>query len=238
MRYSIEGFSQEKLIKYDLDLKDVMLLRYFLDFINSDTMSKIIINNKPFYWLRYQKLQEDLPILGINNRLVLRRRLKKLEEKKILEHYHKLEGGSFSYYALGENFKELLYKKTENETDSTKKEDRFIKDLKKNTEIDKVVNEYTENKALRDCITEFIKFRKCINATITTFSLKRILERLSNLAYSDEDKIKIINNSIINGWRNIFPLKKDNNESIKKFNNFTPRKYDYALLEKQLLGYV
>ena len=59
MRYSIEGFSQEKLIKYDLDLKDVMLLRYFLDFINSDTMSKIIINNKTFYWLRYQKLQED-----------------------------------------------------------------------------------------------------------------------------------------------------------------------------------
>ena len=238
MRYSIEGFSQEKLIKYDLDLKDVMLLRYFLDFINSDTMSKIIINNKPFYWLRYQKLQEDLPILGINNRLVLRRRLKKLEDKKILEHYHKLEGGSFSYYALGENFEELLYKKTENKTDSTKKEDRFIKDLKKNTEIDKVVNEYTENKALRDCITEFIKFRKCINATITTFSLKRILERLSNLAYSDEDKIKIINNSIINGWRNIFPLKKENNESIKKFNNFTPRKYDYDLLEKQLLGYV
>ena len=238
MRYSIEGFSQEKLIKYDLDLKDVMLLRYFLDFINSDTMSKIIINNKPFYWLRYQKLQEDLPILGINNRLVLRRRLKKLEDKKILEHYHKLEGGSFSYYALGENFEELLYKKTENKTDSTKKEDRFIKDLKKNTEIDKVVNEYTENKILRDCIIEFIKFRKGINATITTFSLKRILERLSNLAYSDEEKIKIINNSIINGWRNIFPLKKDNNESIKKFNNFTPRKYDYALLEKQLLGYV
>ena len=238
MRYSIEGFSQEKLIKYDLDLKDVMLLRYFLDFINSDTMSKIIINNKPFYWLRYQKLQEDLPILGINNRLVLRRRLKKLEDKKILEHYHKLEGGSFSYYALGENFEELLYKKTENKTDSTKKEDRFIKDLKKNTEIDKVVNEYTENKILRDCIIEFIKFRKGINATITTFSLKRILERLSNLAYSDEEKIKIINNSIINGWRNIFPLKKDNNESIKKFNNFTPRKYDYDLLEKQLLGYV
>ncbi|MDY3829086.1 MAG: hypothetical protein SOZ71_10020 [Clostridium sp.] len=238
MRYSIEGYSQEKLIKYDLDLKDVMLLRYFLDFINSDTMSKIIINNKTFYWLKYQKLQEDLPILGINNRLVLRRRLKKLEEKKILEHYHKLEGGSFSYYALGENFEELLYKKTENKTDSTKKEDRFMKDLKKNTEIDKVVNEYTENKALRDCITEFINFRKCINATITTFSLKRILERLSNLAYSDEDKIKIINNSIINGWRNIFPLKKDNNESIKKFNNFTPRKYDYDLLEKQLLGYV
>ena len=238
MRYSIEGFSQEKLIKYDLDLKDVMLLRYFLDFINSDTMSKIIINNKPFYWLRYQKLQEDLPILGINNRLVLRRRLKKLEDKKILEHYHKLEGGSFSYYALGENFEELLYKKTEKKTDSTKKEDRFIKDLKKNTEIDKVVNEYTENKILRDCIIEFIKFRKGINATITTFSLKRILERLSNLAYSDEEKIKIINNSIINGWRNIFPLKKDNNESIKKFNNFTPRKYDYDLLEKQLLGYV
>lgn len=238
MRYSIEGFSQEKLIKYDLDLKDVMLLRYFLDFINSDTMSKIIINNKPFYWLRYQKLQEDLPILGINNRLVLRRRLKKLEDKKILEHYHKLEGGSFSYYALGENFEELLYKKTENETDSTKKEDRFMKDLKKNTEIDKVVNEYTENKTLRDCIIEFIKFRKGINATITTFSLKKILDRLSNLAYSDEDKIKIINNSIINGWRNIFPLKKENNESIKKFNNFTPRKYDYDLLEKQLLGYV
>lgn len=238
MRYSIEGFSQEKLIKYDLDLKDVMLLRYFLDFINSDTMSKIIINNKPFYWLRYQKLQEDLPILGINNRLVLRRRLKKLEEKKILEHYHKLEGGSFSYYALGENFEELLYKKTENKTDSTKKEDRFMKDLKKNTEIDKVVNEYTENKTLRDCIIEFIKFRKGINATITTFSLKKILDRLSNLAYSDEDKIKIINNSIINGWRNIFPLKKENNESIKKFNNFTPRKYDYDLLEKQLLGYV
>lgn len=108
MKFTMNGFNQRKLIEFGLDLKDAALLRYFVDFKDTNSMSMIIIDNKPYYWLKYEALKDDLPILGINSNVVLRRRLKKLEKCGILQHYHKLEGGSFSYYGIGDNYKCLL----------------------------------------------------------------------------------------------------------------------------------
>lgn len=108
MKNTISGFNQSKLIEYGLDLKDAMLLRYFVDFRDTESMSMIIVNDKPYYWLDYKHMKKDLPILGINSHDALRRRLKKLEECGILNHYHKLEGGSYSYYCLGENYPSLI----------------------------------------------------------------------------------------------------------------------------------
>ncbi|MBS5986471.1 hypothetical protein [Clostridium sp.] len=110
MKHTISGFNQSKLIEYGLDLKDALLLRYFVDFRDADSMSMIIVEGKPYYWLNYKHLKEDIPIIGINNNDSLRKRLKKLENCKVLGHYHKLEGGSYSYYCLGENYKYLIKK--------------------------------------------------------------------------------------------------------------------------------
>ena len=108
MKFTMSGFNQKKLIEFGLDLKDAALLRYFIDFKDTNSMSMIIVDNKPYYWVKYEHLKNDLPILGINNNDALRRRLKKLESAGILGHYHKLEEGSYSYYCVGDNYKNLL----------------------------------------------------------------------------------------------------------------------------------
>lgn len=301
MKFTMSGFNQRKLIEFGLDLKDAALLRYFVDFKDTNSMSMIIIDNKPYYWVKYEHLKEDLPILGINSNVVLRRRLKKLEECGVLEHHHKLEGGSYSYYAIGPAYKSLLeeekevkdFNNMEDNIDSdpqTKKfkgqtekfnplnskvqplkpksltpqtekfkqnnpstKDKSTKDnnkkekTKKETEFGIEINNYTENENLKTILYEFIKHRKAIKAAMTTLALKKLLKKLDSLASNDSEKIKILENSILNGWKGIFPLSekntntKNNNSNSNKiapgFNNFEGRNYDdYADLERQLLG--
>lgn len=111
---------------------------------------------------------------------------------------------------------------------------------KEKTEIDKLILEYTENVDLRNNLYEFIKMRKGIKAAITTVGLDRLLKKLDNLAKTDTDKIKILDNSIMNSYKGIFPLKSEADKSDKNvagFNNFKPREYDYDHLEKKLLGW-
>lgn len=114
---------------------------------------------------------------------------------------------------------------------------------KKETEFDILIREYTNNITLKNNLYEFIKMRKGIKAAITTLGLKKLLNELDKLSSSDEQKIKILDNSIMNSWKGIFPIKKENksnnykNEKALKFNNFEGREYDYDSLEKKLLGW-
>ncbi|WP_143314790.1 hypothetical protein [Clostridium sp. HBUAS56017] len=117
MKNAISGFNQVKLIEFGLDLKYALLLRYFVDFRDTKSMTIIIVNNEPYYWLSYKHMKENIPIIGIKSNDALRRRLKKLEECKILGHYHKLQGGSYSYYCLGENYPLLMLDNTEKKKD-------------------------------------------------------------------------------------------------------------------------
>lgn len=108
MKYTVEGFSQKCLIEYGLDEKDALILRYFIDFKDSGKMKMKIINKVPYYWLKGAALLEQLPILRINSVDVLRRRLKKMTSCGVLRHEHVLEGGSYAFYTVGENYENLL----------------------------------------------------------------------------------------------------------------------------------
>lgn len=84
------------------------------------------------------------------------------------------------------------------------------------TEFDILVEAYTKNESLKNTIYEFIKSRKAIKRSLTTLALKKILNKLDCLSSCDEDKIQIIDNSIMNGWSGVFPLK---NETSKQNSN-------------------
>ena len=84
LKFTFMGFLQSKAIEMNLDDKDLSILRYFIDFKDSGKMVMKIINDKPFYWLKSDALIEELPILGIKSKDVLRRRLKKLVEANVL----------------------------------------------------------------------------------------------------------------------------------------------------------
>ena len=105
--------------------------------------------------------------------------------------------------------------KKEKEKKKTKKEPT-------QTEIDEVINAYTSNEELKATLIEFVKFRKSIKRVMTTRALELLLKKLDKLANDDNTKIEILNESIMNGWNGIFPLK-DNSTPINKnkggFNN-------------------
>jgi hypothetical protein len=122
MKYTIEGFSQEvalnmkkeitvgegenqkiKILK--LDVIDLMLLRWFVDFYPK--MKKIIVGQTQYAWVNYQAIVDGLPLLGMEKTPVYRR-FKKMCELGILTHHHCKDGGSFSYYGFGEAYASLI----------------------------------------------------------------------------------------------------------------------------------
>ena len=60
---------------------------------------------------------------------------------------------------------------------------------------------------LEAAIQEFIVFRKKIKKPMTDHAVKLMLSKLNKLASSTAEQVEILNQSILNGWQGIFPLK-------------------------------
>jgi hypothetical protein len=110
MKFTIEGLSQYKLVEWNLDSSDAIILRYIIDFYNtSNKIKKIVIEDQEFFWINYKKLKENLPILKIKTNDSLRKRFKKYEECGLMKHHcEKNRDGSFSCYRFTELYEELL----------------------------------------------------------------------------------------------------------------------------------
>lgn len=108
MKYSFLGYNVKKIMEFNLDVKDLAILRYFDDFMESGKMNYEVIEGVKYYWLSYKNIEDELPFLGLGKRSIMMRMLK-LRDLDILSHYTKKEGGTFSYYSLGEKYEELLY---------------------------------------------------------------------------------------------------------------------------------
>ena len=74
---------------------------------------------------------------------------------------------------------------------------------------------------LAETLREYIQYRKEIKAPMTVRALELMIGKLDKMASSDADKIAILNQSIVNGWKGVFPLKKNNTN--KRTGNFESR---------------
>ena len=122
MKYTIEGFSQEyaltltkqveekgKLKTVKVDCIDLIILRWFVDFYNTQKMIKVEIEGAQYAWVNYSKILDDIPLLDIGKHM-LANRLQKLCEFGILTHKNIKCGGNFSYYGFGANYHNLVEK--------------------------------------------------------------------------------------------------------------------------------
>lgn len=119
MKSTIAGFNQEfaltlrkvvsgkdgaeKTIK--IDCTDLTILRWLVDFYPS--MKKMTVDGKEYVWLTHKKLMEDIPLLDITKRSCIDR-MQKLVEFGILDYKLLREGGTFSLYAFGEKYINLV----------------------------------------------------------------------------------------------------------------------------------
>ena len=120
MKYTINGYSQEALIKNDLDLIDSLILRTLSDMYSSNSKKidyKILeyetegnkTDKDKFMWIKYGYLFEQVPIVGSERTII--RRIDKLIEKKFLKkqvlNCRNGIKGTFLYVALNESYSDL-----------------------------------------------------------------------------------------------------------------------------------
>ena len=85
MKYSIERFSQEQLIKHGLDCRDAIFLGWLIDFQAADRVKKHIEDQDVYYWLDHQKIIDELPILGRSTLASVGKYINQLVEKSVLD---------------------------------------------------------------------------------------------------------------------------------------------------------
>ena len=71
------------------------------------------------------------------------------------------------------------------------------------------LDSYSKNEELISSLKDFIEMRKKIKAPMTERAVNLMLSKLSSMANDDTEKIKIINQSIMNSWKGIFPIKEE-----------------------------
>lgn len=84
-----------------------------------------------------------------------------------------------------------------------------IKKEKKSTEIDDLINLNFIDEGLKNTVYEFIKMRKAIKKPLTTRGLELMIKKLCGMTTNIDEQIEILNNSIMNNWQGIFPLKQN-----------------------------
>ena len=82
-----------------------------------------------------------------------------------------------------------------------------IREDKKENKDNKEPAVYVPDELLNQSIIDFIDFRKKIKSPMTDRAITLMLNKLNKMATDNDKKIEILNQSIINGWKGIFPLK-------------------------------
>lgn len=100
-------------------------------------------------------------------------------------------------------------KELDKELDKDKKESK-----KKKETLSSVIESYTDNEELKDCLKEFVEMRKAGNKGMFTVSaLKKNLGKLDKLAVNDGAKIDIVNQTLEHTWKGFYPIQEERNNS-------------------------
>ncbi len=88
-----------------------------------------------------------------------------------------------------------------------------------------LIRAYTENEQLQDALVAFVQFRTDIKKPMSSGAVKLLTGKLDKLAETDDDRIEILNNSIVNGWTGIYAMKGDKDGKIHERRGTATGKY-------------
>lgn len=135
---------------------------------------------------------------------------------------------------------------TESNATEEEEEKEKEKEEKEDKKKKKEAARYAADDDLNSAIIAFIDYRKKIKKPMTDRAIALLISELNKLSSDIVTQIEILNQSILNGWQGVFPLKQQNNQGRKevippwmqkpKFNNFQQNDYDFEALEKDLLA--
>lgn len=94
------------------------------------------------------------------------------------------------------------------------KEKEQEKELKKDIDIEKK-KLYFDNENINSIFEEFIQVRKKLKAVNSDRAIKTLINKLNK--YDDDTKYQMIENSIVNSWKDVYELKQQNNNYKKPY---------------------
>lgn len=95
--------------------------------------------------------------------------------------------------------------------------------------FDAIIDAYTENEDLRVELKEHLKTRKQKKAALNNRAIELSLKKLDRLADSDEEKLLIVQNSIMNGWVGFFPLNQDEKRQLRDKSSYNLNEYEKTM---------
>ena len=98
-----------------------------------------------------------------------------------------------------------------NVSEADKEEDKEKEKKKK-----KEVKTYSDDADLNRSILAFMEFRKSIKKPMTDHAVDLLISKLNGMTSYIPEQIEIINQSIVNGWQGVFPLKNEQVQPIRQ----------------------
>lgn len=247
MRYSIMGFDQAEVLKLRktvngkelfVDLADLLIINTLADYPNRRGIVKINVDGSEYFWVDYQSLIDDIPIVNIKKQ-ALADRIAKLVELEVIEKYTiRRNTGVYTHFRMGRKYESLKYSGKSSEPDgsvvdyssgkvpgyatNTSIQDNNItdnKEKKKEKKLDFVETEFEEP------FLRFLDYRSKLGRPIKDVSLKASYNNLKKLSNNNPDTAReIVEQSIANQWQGLFELKtQHNNGTTTKNDRFDPR---------------
>lgn len=165
------------------------------------TYEVLILNWSKYNWSKSPKLDPAISrfIDGI----------KSIEFKKIIiEMYNKRETVDIPYpYPMDTSVSVSV---------SVPVSDTGIKEKPLKSKKVDLFEEYTSNDNLISALRDFAKFRQEIKKPMTERAIKLLLTELDKIANSDEEKIELLNKSIMNGWKSVYPIQNKQNTNTAR----------------------
>lgn len=116
------------------------------------------------------------------------------------------------YNIKGYNINNEVSKKEEPE----KPENQTKKKQTKEKSFDELIDGYTDDEELRKELKEHLKTRKAKKGALTNRAIELSLKRLDKLAQTKKEKIRIVQQSIENGWTGFFELSRKEQKLLEK----------------------
>ncbi len=101
MEYKVLGYNQQKAVVLGLDANDLLILHCLQDVVNKKAIPEKEINGKLYYWLNYNYILDELPILKIS-KASLMKKYKKYSNLNILDFLFIEKNSNFTYFRFNE----------------------------------------------------------------------------------------------------------------------------------------
>ena len=173
----------------------------------------------------YKSWHEQLPFMS---EITIKRAVKNLIDKKIIitENFNKNSFDKTLWYSIDyEKLNEIVeisdsikmipsrvsdcdYREYQNDTTNTNNNYNNNNNNKKRENIEKL---YFENNKVNDIFLEFLDLRKKIKAVNSDRAINTLINKLNK--YDDDTKFMMIEQSIVNSWKDVYELKNTKKES-------------------------